>query len=361
MKHTIRVLSAIVVLSLSCIIVAEVLAVSAQSGTWTTKAPMPTPRSHLGVGEVNGILYAVGGFKARPDPSIDPFVATVEAYDPLTDTWMIKTFMPTPRADLGVGVANGILYAVGGNNLDNFSGMATVEAYDPSTDTWTSKTSMPTARYGLGVVVINGLLYAVGGRGANDLATLEAYDPATDTWTTKAPMPTPRSRLAAGVVNGILYAMGGGDSSSCFATVEAYNPATNTWTSKTPMLIARNYPGAGTVNSVLYAVGGAQNCTGAGTTSEVEAYNSIIDAWTIAPPMPTARFGLGVGVANDVLHAMGGTTNDLGAFAVVEAFTPGTGPPTDKDQCKDGGWQNFDTPRTFKNQGDCVQFIDKGK
>ncbi len=30
-------------------------------GTWTTKAPMPTARSGAAVGEVNGLLYAVGG------------------------------------------------------------------------------------------------------------------------------------------------------------------------------------------------------------------------------------------------------------------------------------------------------------
>lgn len=31
--------------------------------------------------------------------------------------------------------------------------------------------------------------------------------------------------------------------------------------------------------------------------------------------------------------------------------------PTDKDQCKKGGWQSFTNP-TFKNQGDCVSFVE---
>lgn len=35
---------------------------------------------------------------------------------------------------------------------------------------------------------------------------------------------------------------------------------------------------------------------------------------------------------------------------------PLVGPPTDKDQCKDGGWQGFNNP-AFKNQGDCVSFV----
>lgn len=41
--------------------------------------------------------------------------------------------------------------------------------------------------------------------------------------------------------------------------------------------------------------------------------------------------------------------------------TPQVGPPTNKDQCKNSGWQTFNTPRTFKNQGDCIQFVNTGK
>lgn len=37
------------------------------------------------------------------------------------------------------------------------------------------------------------------------------------------------------------------------------------------------------------------------------------------------------------------------------------GPPTNKDQCKNDGWKSFNTPRTFKNQGDCVSYMSNGK
>ncbi len=37
-----------------------------------------------------------------------------------------------------------------------------------------------------------------------------------------------------------------------------------------------------------------------------------------------------------------------------------TGPPTDKEQCKNGGWMRFTNP-TFKNQGDCIQFVNTGR
>ena len=49
-------------------------------------------------------------------------------------------------------------------------------------------------------------------------------------------------------------------------------------------------------------------------------------------------------------------TFGAGGNATTWNFDPLTGPPTSKDQCKDGGWQSFDNP-TFKNQGDCVSYV----
>jgi hypothetical protein len=36
------------------------------------------------------------------------------------------------------------------------------------------------------------------------------------------------------------------------------------------------------------------------------------------------------------------------------------GPPGNKDDCKEGGWQTFNFPREFKNQGDCIQSFNTG-
>ena len=41
--------------------------------------------------------------------------------------------------------------------------------------------------------------------------------------------------------------------------------------------------------------------------------------------------------------------------------TPAPVGPTNKDQCKHGGWRNFTFPHPFKNQGDCIQFVNTGK
>lgn len=32
------------------------------------------------------------------------------------------------------------------------------------------------------------------------------------------------------------------------------------------------------------------------------------------------------------------------------------GGPTNKDQCKNGGWQTFTNP-SFKNEGQCIKFV----
>ena len=40
------------------------------------------------------------------------------------------------------------------------------------------------------------------------------------------------------------------------------------------------------------------------------------------------------------------------------AFTP---LPTSKADCKNGGWHRFSFPFSFKNQGDCIQFVNTSK
>ena len=69
-------------------------------------------------------------------------------------------------------------------------------------------------------------------------------------------------------------------------------------------------------------------------------------------------------LVNRILFRTGGTAAPLtlGNGFVVDAFSMRSGSaPTDKDQCKNGGWQTFDSPRAFRNQGDCIQFVNTGK
>jgi YVTN family beta-propeller protein len=51
----------------------------------------------------------------------------------------------------------------------------------------------------------------------------------------------------------------------------------------------------------------------------------------------------------------------VGIEPVGVAITAGIGPPTNKNQCKNDGCKVFTIPEKFKNQGDCVSFVNAGK
>jgi N-acetylneuraminic acid mutarotase len=294
--------------------------VTCTTNCWTVGADMPTVRADLGVAVANGVLYAIGGYKG-----VDA-LKVVEAYDSATDSWTAKADMPTARCGFGVAVVNGVIYAIGGG-APYMPALGTVEAYDPATDSWTTKASMPTPRAFLAVGVSNGIIYAVGGYLASaQTATdvVEAYDPVSDTWTRKPAMPTPRGMLGVGVVNGILYAIGG----SAPATVtEAYDPVANTWTTKAPMPTVRSGLGVGVVNGLIYAVGGVYSPgSSTGFMNAVQAYDPTTNTWTGRAPLPNAGTELSVGVRNYTLYVVGGFAmfgpQTYGQVGTTEAYLP---------------------------------------
>ena len=154
------------------------------TNNWTKKADMPTARELLSTSVVNGKIYAIGG---RIDKVLHPGgpnragvtrsieIPTVEAYDPLTDTWTQKADMPTLSAQLSTCAVNGKIYVIG---------YSTVEEYDPVTDEWTKwtrKGDIPTGGV-LSTTVVNEKIYVVimRGDGVGGLSTVEEYDPGMD-------------------------------------------------------------------------------------------------------------------------------------------------------------------------------------
>jgi N-acetylneuraminic acid mutarotase len=148
----------------------EVWAYTPGSG-WAQRSPMSAARSNMGVAAVNGTLYAIGGVVG---PNISGVISgSVEAYDPVANTWTQKSPMPTARASVAVAVACGLIYAIGGGN--NSTNLTTVEIYDPATDTWAAGPSLPMAIGGAGGAFADGMVYVGGGNNASGpVATLEA-------------------------------------------------------------------------------------------------------------------------------------------------------------------------------------------
>jgi hypothetical protein len=46
---------------------------------------------------------------------------------------------------------------------------------------------------------------------------------------------------------------------------------------------------------------------------------------------------------------------------IGDTCNPQTGAPKNTQQCKKGDWMRFNYLCTFKNQGDCIQFVNLGK
>ena len=137
---------------------------------WTDGAIRPQ-LGYAGLAALNGVLYVVGG---ADYPLVSP---GAQSLDLASNAWAARAPLPTARSDLAVGVLNGLLFAVGGLDAQG-NALAAVEAYDPATDTWTAKTPLPIPRAGLAVAAVNGALYAVGGRNSRGpVVAVVAYKP----------------------------------------------------------------------------------------------------------------------------------------------------------------------------------------
>jgi N-acetylneuraminic acid mutarotase len=148
-----------------------------KTDTWTKKANMPTARFGSSAGVANGKIYVFGGSQCFP-PCLA--IGVIEEYDPVADKWTKKADMPRPRGWISdhLPTVNEKIYVIGGwTEHDLNDGQATVEEYDPTTDTWVKKADMPTPRGTLGISNINGKIYAIGGSsGWGFLSTVEEYD-----------------------------------------------------------------------------------------------------------------------------------------------------------------------------------------
>jgi hypothetical protein len=173
------------------------------ANTWKTVAPMRQPRQlHAAAFARDGKLYVFGGFAGKGwsgsspgDPMGDRAyeieraakqraLASVECYDPATDTWTDSAPMPRPRESMGAALgADGKIYVVSGTtSYEHPIPVDDVDVYDPATDTWSKGPSLRYPRRDHVVLSTpDGKIYAIGGwailGGAHGLV---ASDPTKD-------------------------------------------------------------------------------------------------------------------------------------------------------------------------------------
>jgi N-acetylneuraminic acid mutarotase len=89
---------------------AVVLVTGTSSGIGMATAAMPTARVGSAGAFVGGKFHVFGGRNGTM------YLKGVEAYDPATNSWVVRASMPTAHAGLGAGVISAMVYAVGGHN-----------------------------------------------------------------------------------------------------------------------------------------------------------------------------------------------------------------------------------------------------
>src|SRR5207247_2428916 len=132
---------------------------------WVTLAPMPTPRAGSVAAAVDNTIYVIGGRQTAAGPcSAGPYLATVEKYDVDTNTWSTVAPLPSPRSDLAALAHGGKIYVFGGCT-GTASVTSEVDMYNPETNTWTGLAPMPTPRASIVAGHSGQRVYAIGGWG----------------------------------------------------------------------------------------------------------------------------------------------------------------------------------------------------
>jgi N-acetylneuraminic acid mutarotase len=292
-------------------------------GSWSSRAPVPTPTEGMSTANVGNLIITAYGFSGG-DTNL------TRIYTIATNSWSLGSAAPGPASAEGTAVAHGgSVYALGGRGgagNDN-------NRYTPATDTWTTLAPMPTARDGLGAAVVGDAIFAIGGRAqtagpcsdATPLATVERYDINTDTWTTVAPLPTPRSDVGVIAHGGKIYVIGGCTglgSGTVSNEVDIYHPTTNTWTLGAPLPTARAaFYGIGIKGDRIYVIGGEDASAAPSPANEV--YAIAHNTWSTATPMPNPRAEMGVASHGGRIYTVGGALPCCGASTSTnDVFKP---------------------------------------
>jgi N-acetylneuraminic acid mutarotase len=209
-------------------LVTSVFKYNPATDVWTQLADNPNARMISSVAALNGKIYVMGGQSEE-----FAFSNALDVYDPETDTWEYNVApLPTARSWIEAIGANGKVYAVGGWNG---SGLSTVEAYDPLTNTWSTVQNMPISMWdtAYNIVEKDGKIYIVGGctgGSCNMFPDVYIYDISQNTWsptngeTPEIPnYPIQRAGGITALVDNTIYSIGGYVYGTFFSESYAYN------------------------------------------------------------------------------------------------------------------------------------------
>ncbi len=328
--------------------------------------PMPAPRYAHAAATLDGVVHVVGGTLSNSTCS---FETSHIAYDQGLGQWVQRAPMSVVRVHPAAAVLNdGVkdrLYVIGGSTGCG-TRTATMEAYDPDSNSWTLKASMPAgARSTMGIAVIDNLLYVIGGQQADSgpnagiTAIVETYNPVTNTWATAPSLPGVRYSMASGVIDGKIYVTGGGNHLGPLDTTASFDPDTGLWSAVANLPIGHFGAASAVHNNRFYVIAGYMP---GGPGSLVHVFDPVSNSWSNGPSLPAGRTEIEGAVVDGRIYAIGGSDAttlraevyvlDADTEAPVTTATPSLGP-------NGNGWNNSDVTITLQatDAGSGVQAI----
>lgn len=303
------------------------------SGTWTNTTSLPVGMAEIGVAELGGKIYAVGGTEQEGNAPPDWASTLNMMYDPEQKAWHKQAPLPHPLSHAGVAAMDGKLYAIGGFTTPVHIGPQDLAfVYDPKTNQWTDLPKISSPRGSVAVAAVGGKLHIFGGRISNKVDTIpaspgmpellsgygtvnthEIYDPATGKWSPGSPIPGPaRDHMGIAVLNGKIHFFGGriADVVDNLDRHDVYDPQTDQWTTAAPLPRPRS-SGAYTVLHGLIIYAGGECKPGAYTDpanvyDDVTAYDEKTNSWKTLKALPLAHHAFGAATVGNVAYFVGG-------------------------------------------------------
>ena len=209
---------------------ASVEVFDSKRASWTTAAPMRSPRSdHAATALRDGRLLVAGGTDGPRQ------LDSVEIYDPARDAWTAAAPMPEPRSQFTITtLPDGRVFVAGGLRRGEPTGSSLF--YDAARDVWSDGPRMGAARVLHTAVTLGGgdVLMVGGQREAS--GTAERFDFRLERFFTAGVLAQPRMLSSAvRVGSGRVLVVGGllvdpsREGFTPLGTAELWDPATNEW------------------------------------------------------------------------------------------------------------------------------------
>ncbi|XP_049315428.1 kelch-like protein 5 isoform X2 [Bactrocera dorsalis] len=182
--------------------------------TWYNLQDMVQARRNHCVVELNGKIYAIGGYDGKN------VLSSVERYT-ISVGWKFVNSLIVGRFDAGAVTFNGKIFIMGGNN--GSGDLKSVECYNPDSNTWTSCADMKICHSSPGVTAHKGHIYVLSRSGA------ERYDPQQDTWSQICYLEVGYGLMTCVSLDNKLWAIGGWSKSADKPSVSVLDEENSCW------------------------------------------------------------------------------------------------------------------------------------